>query len=94
MTATLDISKLRELHEKATQGPWEAERHGLFALLTHALTPAEKKEWGVGDEDDRPASLLAISKDDMGCVEKPEDAALIAYVRTHLPEILERLSRT
>lgn len=81
MTTTLDIEKLRELHEKATQGPWIASPLGDFGRVN--IRPDEAIGFPVAfTGTKRPRDV------------NEANAALIAYVRTHLPEILERLSRT
>lgn len=64
--------------QKHTPAPIAVEKVGIFYSLTRPLTEQERKDFCVSPTDTRGMSLLAISKDDMACVESEGDARLWA----------------
>lgn len=88
----LDLTQLRKLHENATPGQWEWEDDWTDIDAGARPKYADLRLTGFNDRTVIPLSIDHYDMELRGPV-SPADRALIAYVRTHLPEIIERLER-
>ncbi len=83
--------ELRRLHEAATPGPWRSTREG---EMEGAYVECNVRLDEDGEpEGDLLAGVYTGEAGKIACCAKRHyaNAALIAYTRTHLQEILERL---